>query len=74
MTTTTYSDFDQKTEGLEVAEKFAGEIQGKTILVTGVNKGGIGFSTAEAFVSDRDALNARTYQDIRLLNLLPSSS
>jgi hypothetical protein len=51
MTTTTYSEFNQETEGLEVAKAFAGQISGKTILVTGVNRGGIGFSTSLAFVS-----------------------
>jgi hypothetical protein len=50
MTATTYPEFGEKTESLEVAEKFAENIHGKTILVTGVNKGGIGFSTAKAFV------------------------
>jgi len=50
MTATTHAEFDQKTEGLEVAEKFAGKIRGKTILVTGVNRGGIGFTTSQAFV------------------------
>jgi hypothetical protein len=50
MTATTYSNFDEKTESLEAAEKFANQIHGKTILVTGVNRGGIGFSTAKAFV------------------------
>lgn len=51
MTSTTYTEFGGKTEGLEVAEKFAGEILGKTVLVTGVNLKGIGFTTAQAFVS-----------------------
>lgn len=51
MTTTTYSEFNGGTEGTEVAKVFAGGIRGKTILVTGVNSGGIGFTTAEAFVS-----------------------
>jgi hypothetical protein len=49
--TTTHSEFNNKTEGIEVAEAFAGVIRGKTILVTGVNLGGIGFTTSEAFVS-----------------------
>lgn len=51
MTATTHPEFNEKTESLEVAEKFAQQIRGKTILVTGVNRGGIGFSTAKAFVS-----------------------
>ena len=50
MTTTTHVEFGPKTESLEVAEKLAGAIRGKTILITGVNRGGIGFSTAKAFV------------------------
>ncbi len=50
MTATTYSNFNEKTKSLEVAKKFAKEIRAKTILVTGVNRGGIGFSTAKAFV------------------------
>lgn len=51
MTTTTYAEFDGKTEAIEVANVFAEAIRGKNILVTGVNRGGIGFTTAEAFVS-----------------------
>jgi FlaA1/EpsC-like NDP-sugar epimerase len=53
MTTTTFPELDGKTESLEVAEKSAKQIRGKTILVTGVNRGGIGFSTAKAFVSSK---------------------
>lgn len=48
---TSNPQFDDKTEGLEVAAAFPQRIQGKTIIVTGVNQGGIGFATAEAFVS-----------------------
>ncbi|KAE9366480.1 putative short-chain dehydrogenase [Stipitochalara longipes BDJ] len=51
MTSTTHPEFNDKTESLEVAEKLAGQIHGRTILVTGVNRGGIGFSTAKAFAS-----------------------
>jgi hypothetical protein len=51
MTSTTYPDFNDKTEATEVVQAFAGSIRGKTILVTGVNLGGIGFMTAEALVS-----------------------
>ena len=51
MTTTTYPDFNAKTEALDVASAFAGQIKGRTILITGVNVKGIGFATAEAFVS-----------------------
>lgn len=51
MTATTHPEFDEKAESLDVAKAFAGEIRGRTILVTGVNRGGIGFSTAKAFVN-----------------------
>lgn len=51
MSGTTHPDFNEKTEGLEVAKAFAGEIEGKTVLITGVNLKGIGFATAKAFVS-----------------------
>jgi hypothetical protein len=56
MTTTTHAGFNDKTEGTEVAKVFAGVVCGKTILVTGVNRGGIGFTTAEAFVSHFNSL------------------
>ncbi|KAE8370607.1 NAD(P)-binding protein [Aspergillus caelatus] len=56
MTTTTYSEFNQETEALQVAEAFASGIRGKTIIVTGVNRGGIGFSTAQAFASQSPSL------------------
>ncbi|KAJ5903511.1 hypothetical protein N7504_005894 [Penicillium tannophilum] len=55
MATTTYSAFDEKTEGLEVAEAFASNIHGKSIIITGVNRGGIGFSTAQALASQSPA-------------------
>jgi hypothetical protein len=51
MTATSHPEFNAQTEGLEVAKAFAEEIRGKTVLVTGVNRAGIGFTTAEAFVS-----------------------
>ncbi len=51
MTATTNLEFNEKTEALEVAQAFAQSIRGKTILVTGVNREGIGFTTAQAFVS-----------------------
>lgn len=50
MTSTTYAEFDGKTEAMEVAKAFDQAIRGKNILVTGVNRGGIGFTTAQAFV------------------------
>lgn len=51
MTGTTKPQFNGETEGLEVAAAFADSIRGKTVLITGVNQGGIGFTTAEAFVT-----------------------
>ena len=58
MATTTHPEFNENTEALEVAEAFDGGIRGKTVLVTGVNRGGIGWSTSHAFVSRPEALNA----------------
>ena len=46
----THPEFGQATEALDVAKAFASEIRGKTVVVTGVNRGGIGYTTAEAFV------------------------
>ncbi|KAI8627029.1 NAD(P)-binding protein [Xylariaceae sp. FL1651] len=51
MPATTYPEFNENTEALEVAKAFSEGIRGKTILVTGVNPGGVGFSTAHAFAS-----------------------
>jgi hypothetical protein len=51
MASTTHTDFGANTEATEVAQAFADGIRGKTILITGVNRGGIGFATAQAFVS-----------------------
>jgi len=51
MTSTTYPEFGEKTESLEVAQKFAEVICGKTMLITGVNLGGVGFTTSKAFVN-----------------------
>jgi hypothetical protein len=53
---TTHPDFDANTEGLEVAKAFADRISGKTVIVTGVNLNGIGFTTARAFVSHMNTL------------------
>ncbi|KAF4989494.1 hypothetical protein FGRMN_9074 [Fusarium graminum] len=49
MASTTHSDFGLHTEAVDVAKAFADGIRDKTILITGVNRGGIGFSTAHAF-------------------------
>ncbi|KAJ9608955.1 hypothetical protein H2200_006726 [Cladophialophora chaetospira] len=45
------TDFGAETEGLAVAAAFPSSIKGRTILVTGVNRKGIGYSTAESFAS-----------------------
>ncbi|OTA60264.1 putative short-chain dehydrogenase [Hypoxylon sp. EC38] len=55
MTATTHPEFGHDTEALEVAKAFAKRIQGKTILVTGANPKGIGFSTLQAFASQSPA-------------------
>lgn len=55
MTTTTHPDFNENTEALEVAKAFAGGIHGKTVMVTGVNRLGIGFTASEAFASQSPA-------------------
>ncbi|KAF3015842.1 hypothetical protein E8E14_005675 [Neopestalotiopsis sp. 37M] len=55
MTATTHSEFNDKTEALEVAKAFADSIRGKTVLVVGVNRQGLGFTTAEAFASQSPA-------------------
>lgn len=51
MTTTTHSDFHKETEATAVAAAFPNAIKDRTILVTGVNRQGIGYTTAEAFAS-----------------------
>lgn len=51
MTATTHPEFNDKTEGLEVAQAFAENIRGKTVVITGVNRNGIGYAAAESFVS-----------------------
>jgi len=51
MPSTTYPEFGHDTEALEVAKAFADVVRDKTIIVTGGNRSGIAFSTAEALVS-----------------------
>lgn len=51
MVSITHSDFGATTEGLTVAAAFPAAITGRTIIVTGINKLGIGYATAEAFAS-----------------------
>ncbi|RAO72867.1 uncharacterized protein BHQ10_008879 [Talaromyces amestolkiae] len=55
MTATTYPEFNDQTEGLEVAQAFAENIRGKTIVITGVNRNGIGYAAAESFASQGPA-------------------
>jgi len=52
MAATTRSDFNVNTEGLEVTKEFAAGICNKTVLITGVNRNGIGFSTSQSVVSN----------------------
>lgn len=72
MTATTNADFNDQTEALEVAQAFPQSIRGKTVLVTGVNREGIGFTTAQAFVSSSSCstVTRADVQMIRPLNLL----
>ena len=58
---TTHPEFNDKTHGIDVAEAFAEAIHGKTILVTGVNPAGIGFTTSEAFVNGVHLLDPAVY-------------
>ena len=51
MTTTTHPEFHHDTEATEVTKAFAEAVRGKTALITGPNRAGIGFSAAEALVS-----------------------
>lgn len=51
MPSTTHPEFNADTEGLEVARAFSDGIRGKTVMVTGANIKGVGFSIAEALVS-----------------------
>lgn len=51
MTSTTVADFGAKTDALTVVGTFPSSIRGRTILVTGVNKLGIGYGTTMALAS-----------------------
>ncbi|KAI5461789.1 hypothetical protein BGZ63DRAFT_355724 [Mariannaea sp. PMI_226] len=55
MTATTYPEFNANTESIDVAKAFSERIRGKTIVVTGGNRNGIAFSTAQAFASQSPA-------------------
>ena len=50
---TSHPEFNRDTEGLDVAKAFPDGIRNKTIIVTGANRDGVGFSTSHAFVSCR---------------------
>jgi hypothetical protein len=52
MATTSNPNYNAQTEALDVAKAFHEEIKGKIVIITGVNLTGIGFSAAEAFVSN----------------------
>ncbi|RGP75763.1 hypothetical protein FSPOR_561 [Fusarium sporotrichioides] len=56
MPSTTHSEFGIHTEATDVAKAFSDGIRSKTILITGVNRGGIGFSTAHAFSTQDPSL------------------
>ncbi len=51
MTSTSHPNFHKETEATEVVGAFPQAIKDRTILITGVNKQGIGYATAEAFAS-----------------------
>ena len=51
MTSTTHATFGLSTTALAVASAFAPSIHNRTVLITGANKQGIGYTTAEAFAS-----------------------
>lgn len=56
MTSTTHPEYNSFTDGLTVAAAFGSSIKGRTILITGVNKLGIGYTTAGAFASQSPRL------------------
>ncbi|KAK0625018.1 hypothetical protein B0T17DRAFT_491733 [Bombardia bombarda] len=53
---TSHPEFTEKTTGMTVAETFADQLRGKTVVITGVSPKGIGASTALAFASQAPAL------------------
>jgi hypothetical protein len=76
MAALTHPEFHHDTEGVEVAKAFADGIHGKTILITGANLEGIGFSTAQALVRHHPTLLliANLTPLLSLRNLPPVSS
>ena len=72
MPATSHPEFYSDTEALEVAKAFPEAIRGKTVVITGCNRGGIGFTTAQAFVrqsSDFSFLLSKTF--VKFLACLP---
>ncbi|KAF2826039.1 retinol dehydrogenase 12 [Ophiobolus disseminans] len=59
----TNASFGAQTGGLEVAETYASNVKGKTILITGVSKDGIGEATARAFAHGGASLVIITGRD-----------
>ncbi|KAF5979004.1 hypothetical protein FBULB1_5905 [Fusarium bulbicola] len=55
MASTTHTDFGANTEAIEVVKAFSNSIRGKIVLITGVNRGGIGFATAQGFSTQSPA-------------------
>ncbi|KAK5059750.1 hypothetical protein LTR84_009633 [Exophiala bonariae] len=51
-----HPEFDARTEASTVAAAFAGQIRGRTILITGVSPNGLGESTAEALAAQSPKL------------------
>lgn len=51
MTALSHPEFEGRTEASTVAEAFASSIKDRTILITGVNKLGIGFAVAQALAT-----------------------
>lgn len=55
MPSTTHSEYNAATDGTTVAAAFGDQITGRTILITGVNRLGLGYTTAAAFASQSPA-------------------
>lgn len=68
MASVTHAEFDANTEGATVTTAFADGVRGKTVLITGSNKTGLGFSAAHAIVSDHGSHgpNSRRHNLTRL--------
>ena len=68
MTAATNLDFGAATEAITVAVTFASSIKDRTILITGVNKLGIGYTTAQAFASQAPECLILTGRSIAKVN------